>query len=95
MIDEYDRYDDLVWENVYDVTETIEDGIRRVECTVEVPEDLFPPSTNKRVVEEERIDYAIGVADGDGGLPDWVRPCAWYLVWDNGNEVRIMRESRS
>lgn len=91
MIDE-DIFDDLSTRQVYDITDVWSDGIRRVECTVDIPDDAF--DENAPDYADDRLDCAIKTADGDGGLPDWVNICDWSLVWDNGNEVRVARESR-
>lgn len=88
----YDEWEGSQVSDVDDETITI-DGveIRQTYATIFVPDDLYDGAMD---AADQRFDYARTVADNDPDFPDWVRPCNWTLVWDHGDEVRIMRESR-
>lgn len=58
--------------------------IRRVYMTVEIPSDC-------ETDPERRFELAI--LEARERMRHYVMPCQWRKVWDNGQKVRLVRES--
>lgn len=58
--------------------------VRRVYRTIDIPSDCESDP-------DKRFDLAILNARDE--MRDYVMPANWRLVWDNGEQVRIVRES--